>query len=151
MLKRNIVRCYSDLKLNVPLRNCIRSLRSQDLYIFVRIRKKSPSLQGDFWSWVVLRFTWHTDSFPYLLSLTSYLSDPLSLISHLSDLLSLIPYPLSLTIPTPTPLWRVYPYCTNTIYTARYPSVTLAWSYSNMLKPQVYTRSPRWRIRWYTR
>ena len=31
VLKRNIVRCYSDLKLNVPTRNCIGSLRSQDL------------------------------------------------------------------------------------------------------------------------
>ena len=31
MLKWNIVRCYSDLKPNVPTRNCIRSLRSQDL------------------------------------------------------------------------------------------------------------------------
>ena len=31
LLKRNIVRCYSDLKPNVPLRNCIGSLRSQDL------------------------------------------------------------------------------------------------------------------------
>ena len=31
VLKRNIGRCYSDWKPNVPLRNCIRSLRSQDL------------------------------------------------------------------------------------------------------------------------
>ena len=31
VLKRNIGRCYSDLKPNVPLRNCIGSLRSQDL------------------------------------------------------------------------------------------------------------------------
>ena len=31
MLKRNIGRCYSDLKPNVLLRNCIGSLRSQDL------------------------------------------------------------------------------------------------------------------------
>ena len=31
LLKRNIKRCYSDLKPNVPLRNCIGSLRSQDL------------------------------------------------------------------------------------------------------------------------
>ena len=31
VLKRNIGRCYSDLKLNVPTRNCIGSLRSQDL------------------------------------------------------------------------------------------------------------------------
>ena len=31
LLKRNIGRCYSDLKPNVPLRNCIGSLRSQDL------------------------------------------------------------------------------------------------------------------------
>ena len=31
LLKRNIERCYSDLKPNVPTRNCIGSLRSQDL------------------------------------------------------------------------------------------------------------------------
>ena len=31
MLKWNIVRCYSDLKLNISTRNCIGSLRSQDL------------------------------------------------------------------------------------------------------------------------
>ena len=31
VLKRNIVRCYSNLKPNVPLRNCIGSLCSQDL------------------------------------------------------------------------------------------------------------------------
>ena len=31
LLKRNIGRCYSDLKPKVPLRNCIGSLRSQDL------------------------------------------------------------------------------------------------------------------------
>ena len=31
LLKRNIVRYYSDLKPNIPLRNCIGSLRSQDL------------------------------------------------------------------------------------------------------------------------
>ena len=31
LLKRNILRCYADLKPNVPTRNCIRSLRSQDL------------------------------------------------------------------------------------------------------------------------
>ena len=31
LLKRNIVRCYSNLKPNIPTRNCIGSLRSQDL------------------------------------------------------------------------------------------------------------------------
>ena len=31
LLKRNIMRCYSELKVNIPTRNCIRSLRSQDL------------------------------------------------------------------------------------------------------------------------
>ena len=31
LLKRNIGRCYSELKPNVPLRNCIGSLHSQDL------------------------------------------------------------------------------------------------------------------------
>ena len=31
VLKQNIVRCYSDLKPNVPTRNCIGSLRSKDL------------------------------------------------------------------------------------------------------------------------
>ena len=31
LLKQNIVRFYSELKLNVPTRNCIGSLRSQDL------------------------------------------------------------------------------------------------------------------------
>ena len=31
LLKRNIVRCYSELKPNVPTRNCIGSLCSQDL------------------------------------------------------------------------------------------------------------------------
>ena len=31
MLKQNIVRYYSELKPNIPTRNCIRSLRSQDL------------------------------------------------------------------------------------------------------------------------
>ena len=32
LLKQNIVRCYSDLKPNVPTRNCIGSLCSQDLW-----------------------------------------------------------------------------------------------------------------------
>ena len=31
LLKQNIGRCYSDLKLNIPTRNCIGSLHSQDL------------------------------------------------------------------------------------------------------------------------
>ena len=31
VLKQNIVRCYSNLKLNTPTRNCIGSLHSQDL------------------------------------------------------------------------------------------------------------------------
>ena len=31
VLERNIVRCYSNLKLNILTRNCIGSLRSQDL------------------------------------------------------------------------------------------------------------------------
>ena len=32
VLKQNIVRCYSNLKLNIPTRNCIRSLCSQVLH-----------------------------------------------------------------------------------------------------------------------
>ena len=32
LLKQNIMRCYSNLKLNIPTRNCIGSLHSQDLY-----------------------------------------------------------------------------------------------------------------------
>ena len=37
-----------------------------------------------------------------------------------------------LIAPMITPLWLIYPYCTVTIYTARYPPITLAWSYSNI-------------------
>ena len=33
---------------------------------------------------------------------------------------------------TLAPLWLIDPYCTFTIYTARYPLVTSAWSYSNI-------------------
>ena len=39
---------------------------------------------------------------------------------------------LWLIVLTLTPLWLISPYCTFTIYTARYPPVTLAWSYSNI-------------------
>ena len=35
-------------------------------------------------------------------------------------------------LPTLTPLWLIYPYCTLTIYMARYLPVTLPWSYSNI-------------------
>ena len=65
----------------------------------------------------ILSVTIHTDSFlffPHLLHSDSYLSH------------------LWLITPTLTPLWLIYPYCTFTIYTARYPPVTLAWSYSNI-------------------
>ena len=61
--------------------------------------------------------TIHMDSFlffPHLLHSDSYLSC------------------LWLITPTLTPPWLIYPYCTFTIYMARYPLVTLAWSYSNI-------------------
>ena len=73
---------------------------------------------GPFWATNILQSVMiHTDSFLFLSHLLH--SD-----SYLSR--------LWLIAPTLTPPWLIYPYCTFTIYMARYPLVTLAWSYSNI-------------------
>ena len=69
---------------------------------------------------------------------SSFLLTPTPLLTHhshtysTSDLLFshlFHSWPIVLTL---TPPWLIYPCCTFTIYTARYPPVTLAWSYSNI-------------------
>ena len=81
---------------------------------------------------LLLRFTW-------TLFFSSYTYSTLTHISHTYD--SSLPHLLHsdsylsrlwLIAPTLTPPWLIHPYCTLTIYTARYPLVTLAWSYSNI-------------------
>ena len=84
--------------------------------------------------WVGGSVTIHMDSF-----LSSHTCSTLTHISHAYD--SLLPHLLHsdsylsclwLIAPTLTPLWLISPYCTFTIYTARYPPVSSAWSYSNI-------------------
>ena len=82
-------------------------------------------------SWL-LRFTW-------TLFFSSHTDSTLTHISHTYD--SSLPHLLHsdsylsrswLIAPTLTPPWFIYLYCTFTIYMARYPPVTSAWSYSNI-------------------
>ena len=76
------------------------------------------------------------------LMLMTHCSHTYSTLTHFSHTYdSLLPHLLHsdsflsclwLIAPTLTPSWLIYPYCTFTIYTARYPLVTVAWSYSNI-------------------
>ena len=45
LLKWNIMRCYSDLKLNIPTRNCIGSLCSQDLLQMISYQLRISNVQ----------------------------------------------------------------------------------------------------------
>ena len=108
-----------------------------------RVHSKHMEIKSNDAQKTMLRFTYHADSF---LSSFSHLLHSDSLCSHtystlFSHLLHFDSYLSHLwliapTLTPPLPCLLHYdsftPICTFTIYTARYPPVTLAWSYSNI-------------------
>ena len=131
-------------------------IKEKDDECLNKIAEYFDSLANDHWAVLFPKarrlVTIHMDSFSFLLTPTplwlislmimTHCSHTYSTLTHFShDYDSLFPHLLHsdsflswlwLIIPTPAPLWLINPYCTFTIYMARYPLVTLAWSYSNI-------------------